>query len=78
MKCLGELLPPTASSVSILNWGVLTDNLVGPTTVNSVEKGEGSSLSKQLAKEEAAKRPSMLWDGQPRFVFRRLGVLRKP
>ena len=32
-----------------------TDNLVDPTTVNNVEKGQGSGPSKQLAKEEAAK-----------------------
>ena len=55
VKCLGGLLPPTACSASVWNWAVLADNLVDPTTVNGIEKGEGSGLSKQLAKEEAAK-----------------------
>jgi len=55
VKCLGGLLPQTAGLASIWNWATLADDLVDPTTVNSVEKGEGSGPSKQLAKEEAAK-----------------------
>jgi dsRNA-specific ribonuclease len=33
----------------------LADDSIGPTTVNSVEKGQGTGPSKQIAKEEAAK-----------------------
>jgi len=54
VKCLGRLLPLTAILAVILNWAVLTDGLIN-STVNSIEKGQGSGPSKQIAKEEAAK-----------------------
>lgn len=34
---------------------MLTEHLPNSTTVNNVERGEGSGPSKQIAKEEAAK-----------------------
>jgi len=54
VKCLGGFLPSAAVLASTWNLALLADDLVG-FTVNSVEKGQGSGPSKQLAKEEAAK-----------------------
>ena len=55
VKCLGEFLPSAVILASIRSWAVLTNALTNSTTVNNVEKGQGSGPSKQLAKEEAAK-----------------------
>ena len=54
VKCLGGFLPPTVILAPIRNEAVLTDDLI-VSTVNSVEKGQGTGPSKQIAKEEAAK-----------------------
>ena len=54
VKCLGGFHPSTSILASIWSWAVSADDLIA-SAVNSVEKGQGTGPSKQIAKEEAAR-----------------------
>ena len=54
VKCLGVFLPSTTTLASVWSWAVSANGLIA-STVNNVEKGQGTGPSKQLAKEDAAK-----------------------
>jgi len=54
VKCLGGFLPSAIILTSTWNLALLANDLID-STVNNIEKGQGSGPSKQLAKEDAAK-----------------------